>query len=257
MPNETSRREFLRLSALAAAASAVGACTSASQAAPGSAARVATRTAGRVAPGTVLFQGDSITDVGRNRTNAAANATPALGGGYPLLVAAGVLRDAPDPAWRFFNRGISGNRVPDLQARWDADTIALKPDVLSILIGVNDYWHMRNGRYNGTLADYESQYAALLAATRTALPSTRLVILEPFVLVTGSVDASWHPDFDARRAAARRVADRAGATWVALQEPLDAAAARTGPAYWLGDGVHPTPAGHGLIAELWRKAVGI
>jgi len=255
MPNDLTRRAFVRTSALAAAASTVAAACAHPASASGTAAASPARA--RTSPGTVLFQGDSITDVGRSRTNAAANATPALGGGYPLMIAAEVLRDRPDPAWQFYNRGVSGNRVPDLQARWDADTLALKPDVLSILIGVNDYWHMRRGQYSGTLADYESQFAALLASTRAALPNTRFVVLEPFVLVTGSVDASWHPDFDARRAAARRVAERAGATWVALQEALDAGAARTGPAYWLGDGVHPTPAGHALITSRWREAVGM
>lgn len=250
MPRSLSRRDFVAGSAASVAALA---CAGA----PAAGTAPSPSRAPRRAPGTVLFQGDSITDVGRNRTNAAPNATPALGGGYPLLVAADVLRDAPDAAWRFYNRGISGNKVPDLQARWDADAIALKPDVLSILIGVNDYWHMRNGRYAGTLADYESQYAALLATTRQALPSTRVVVLEPFVLVVGSVDASWHPDFDERRAAARRVAERAGATWVPLQAAFDEGARRTGAGYWLGDGVHPTPAGHALIAEHWRRAVGI
>jgi lysophospholipase L1-like esterase len=253
MSDGLTRRDFLIASAAAAAAGT--AC--AGNPAPGTSAAASAGTARHTAPGTVLFQGDSITDAGRGRTNPAPNNGGALGTGYPLLVAAAVLRDAPDPAWRFLNRGISGNRVPDLQARWDADTLALEPDVLSILIGVNDYWHMRRGTYTGTAADYESQYAALLDATRRALPTTRFVVMEPFVLVTGAVDASWHPDFDQRRAAARRVAERAGATWVALQDALDAAAARTGPAYWLSDGVHPTPAGHELIAERWRAATGI
>lgn len=245
MPNGLSRRAFVRLSALSAAAVAC---------APAVRGGVPPR---RTAAGTILFQGDSITDGVRSRANAAPNAPAALGSGYPFLVASAVLRETEDPAWRFFNRGISGHRVPDLQARWDADTIALKPDVLSLLIGVNDYWHVRLGRATGTVADYETQLDALLAGTRRALPATRLVVLEPFVLVTGHVDASWLPEFDQRRAATRRAAERAGATFVPLQDLLSAAARRTGPAYWLYDGVHPSPAGHGLIAERWRAATGI
>jgi lysophospholipase L1-like esterase len=246
MTRSLTRRDFVA----ASAASLVGlAC--AGRGATGAALSPSRR------PGVVLFQGDSITDAGRNRTNAAPNAAGALGTGYPLLVASAILASAPDAGWRFFNRGISGHKVPDLQARWDADTVALRPDVLSILIGVNDYWHMRNGRYAGTLADYESQFDALLASTRRSLPTTTILVLEPFVLDVGAVDASWHPDFDARRAAARRVAERAGATFVPLQAPFDEAARRTGAAYWAGDGVHPTPAGHALIAERWRGAAGI
>src|SRR5438105_10379442 len=110
MPNGLTRRDFL----LGSAASVAGlACASTRQSTVASITAVASR-AGHVAPGTVLFQGDSITDAGRNRTNAAPNAAGALGTGYPLLIASAVLAASPDPAWRFFNRGISGNRVPDL-----------------------------------------------------------------------------------------------------------------------------------------------
>jgi lysophospholipase L1-like esterase len=205
------------------------------------------------AGGTVLFQGDSITDSGRSRTRTTANSDGALGNGYPLLIAAPMLRDAPTAGWRFFNRGISGNRVPDLQARWEADTIALAPDILSVLIGVNDYWHTRDGNSSGTVADYESQFTALLEGTRAALPTLRIVVLEPFVLRTGFVDDTWFPEFDARRAAALRVASRTKSTFVPLHDRFTEAARETGPEYWAADGVHPSPAGHALIAEALNK----
>jgi lysophospholipase L1-like esterase len=205
----------------------------------------------------VLFQGDSITDASRIRTVAEPNVARALGTGYPLLVASDVLRDKPNRGFRFLNRGISGNKVPDLEQRWAEDALALKPDVLSILIGVNDYWHHLLNGYPGTVKDYEDAYTALVERTRHQLPRVRLVIMEPFVLRTGAVDARWFPEFDERRAAAARVAKRAKATWLPLQEKLDAAARKTGPAYWAADGVHPTPAGHELIAEQWRRIVGI
>lgn len=204
---------------------------------------------------TVLFQGDSITDSGRSRTKTDANADGALGNGYPLLIAAPLLRDAPKAGWRFFNRGISGNRVPDLQARWDADTIALAPDILSVLIGVNDYWHTRDGKSSGTVADYESQFTALLEGTRAALPTLRILVLEPFVLRTGFVNDSWFPEFDARRAAALRVASRTKSTFIPLHDLFAAAARETGPEYWAADGVHPSPAGHALIAEALNKEI--
>lgn len=202
----------------------------------------------------VLFQGDSITDAGRNRNQAAPNHPGALGTGYPLLVASAALKGHPDRGLRFYNRGISGHKVPDLQARWETDTVALKPDLLSILIGVNDYWHTLSGRYAGTVQDYETGYAALLQATQQALPSTRILVLEPFVLRTGAVTDAWFPAFDQRRAAAQRVAKQAGVVWVPLQARFDELAKRTGPEYWAADGVHPTPAGHAVIAEEWREA---
>ena len=205
----------------------------------------------------VLFQGDSITDAGRSRTNLNVNATAALGNGYPLLIAAALLESQPVAGWQFYNRGVSGNKVPDLDARWAVDALAIQPHVLSVLVGVNDFWHTKTNGYTGTTADYETQLAALLARTRAALPTVRLVVLEPFVLRLGAVDASWFPSFDDRRAAAARVAAAASATWVPLQQPFDVAAKVTGPAYWAADGVHPTAAGHALIAERWRVATRI
>ncbi len=203
----------------------------------------------------VLFQGDSITDCGRDRASPDPNRAAALGTGYPLLITSAELAAHPEGGIKFYNRGVSGNKVPDLEQRWAADTIALQPDVLSILIGVNDYWHKRNAGYTGTVADYESGFAALLKATRQALPAVRLVVIEPFVLRCGAVDASWFPEFDERRAAAARVARQANATFVPMHDKFTELAARTSPEYWAADGVHPTPAGHGLIAERWRRAV--
>lgn len=202
----------------------------------------------------VLFQGDSITDSGRDRNSKDANASGALGSGYPLLVAAAALAAHPDRELKFFNRGISGNKVPDLEARWRTDTLDLQPDVLSILIGVNDFWHKLDHGYTGTVRDYEQQYAALLDETRKALPRTQIIVLEPFVLRCGAVTARWFPEFDERRAAAARVAKQAGVRFVALQSVFDQKTQSSRPEYWAADGVHPTPAGHGLIAEHWRRA---
>jgi lysophospholipase L1-like esterase len=203
----------------------------------------------------ILFQGDSITDCGRNRQSTAANAADALGTGYPLLISSALLAANPGAGYRFFNRGVSGNTVPDCDARWQTDTIDLKPDVLSFLIGVNDYWHTLNGSYTGTAADFERQYRALLARTRTALPAVRIVVLEPFTLRTGAVTDAWFPAFDERRAIARRVAEGAGAAFIATQAMFDGLTKTTPPSYWTADGVHPTAAGHGAIARVWMDAV--
>ena len=241
----SDRRDFLAASAGVLGAALLGAD------APVAAA------AGKRGPLTILFQGDSITDNGRNRSAADPNTAAQLGGGYPYLVAAEALAAEPTRGLRFFNRGISGHKVPDLAARWDRDTIALKPDVLSILIGVNDFWHTLGGGYTGTVADYERGYGELLSTTRAALPETRVIVLEPFVLRTGSVDARWFPEFDLRRAAAARVARAAGVPLVPLQATFDRLTRNTPPAFWAADGVHPTPAGHAAIAKAWRDAARI
>jgi lysophospholipase L1-like esterase len=205
----------------------------------------------------VVFQGDSITDGGRDRTIMEPNDIKGFGSGYAAILMREIRADRPDVPWRFYNRGVSGNKVPDLEARWATDTLTLRPDILSILVGVNDYWHRRSQGYTGTVADYEQQYRALLSATRDALPNVILVVLEPFVLRTGAVDATWFPEFDERRAAAARVASAVDARFVSLQDAFNERAAQTGPAAWAADGVHPTPAGHALIARRWRDVVGL
>ena len=212
---------------------------------------------GLIAPrDVILFQGDSITDAGRSREHAGeANAQPALGSGYAWLAASGLLVERPGDGLRIFNRGISGNKVFQLRDRWQADCLAIAPDVLSILIGVNDIWHARGGNYDGTVGVYERDYDALLARTRSALPEVELVVCEPFVLRCGAVDDAWFPEFDEYRAAARRVADAHRATWIAFQSMFDEATRYAPPEHWAKDGVHPSPAGAALMAQAWLRAV--
>ncbi len=203
----------------------------------------------------VLFQGDSITDAGRSRRHEGPNNANALGRGYPFLLGSYLLGMRPESQLKVYNRGISGHKVPDLDKRWQKDTIDLKPDLVSILIGVNDIWHKLGGRYDGTVETYEKGFAALLERTRKALPAARLVVCEPFVLRCGAINDKWFPEFDQRRAAARRVSDGAGATWVPFQSMFDAASKKAKPSYWAGDGVHPSVAGHGLMASTWLEIV--
>jgi len=205
----------------------------------------------------VLFQGDSITDAGRSREHAKeANSQPAMGTGYAWLAASGLLVDRAGEDLKIFNRGISGHKVFQLADRWEKDCLALEPDVLSILIGVNDIWHARGGNYDGTVEIYERDYDALLARTRTALPDVELVICEPFVLRCGSITDDWFPEFDEYRAAARRVADAHATTWVAFQKAFDEAVLYAPPEHWAKDGVHPSSAGAALMAQTWLRAVG-
>jgi lysophospholipase L1-like esterase len=132
---------------------------------------------------TILFQGDSITDAGRDRkTEGSANNPAMLGRGYPFHLAGQLLADHAALGLSIYNRGISGNKVPDLEARWQQDCLDLKPVVLSILIGVNDIWHKLNGNYDGTPEVYRDGFTALIERTKAALPGVTLVVCEPFVL---------------------------------------------------------------------------
>jgi lysophospholipase L1-like esterase len=204
----------------------------------------------------VLFQGDSITDAGRSREKeGAANDQAGLGNGYAAVAAAGLLVDRPKAGLRIYNRGISGNKVFQLAERWDKDCLSIKPDVLSILIGVNDIWHTLNGNYQGTVEIYERDYRALLERTRKALPNVKLVICEPFVLRCGAVSEKWFPEFDQYRAAAKRVASHFHATFVPFQAMFDEAIKYAPPEHWAKDGVHPSSAGAALMAHEWVKDV--
>jgi lysophospholipase L1-like esterase len=205
----------------------------------------------------ILLQGDSITDAGRNRNSGSANDATGLGRGYPYLLAGALLADYPELQLKVYNRGISGNKVPDLAGRWQQDAVELKPAVLSILIGVNDIWHKLSGRYDGTVETYETGYRDLLKRTLDQIAGVRIVVCEPFVLRCGAVNDTWFPEFDRRRAVAKELAEELKLTFVPFQAMFDKAAKLAPPAYWAGDGVHPTLAGHALMAKTWREVVGI
>jgi lysophospholipase L1-like esterase len=206
---------------------------------------------------TILFQGDSITDAGRKRKMDEPNSQPALGAGYAWLAAGQILVDSPQMDLKIFNRGISGNKVYQLAERWQADCLDLKPNVLSILIGVNDFAHAHQGNYKGTLEVYENDYRALIKRTREALPDVRLIICEPFVLKTGEVDDTWLPPYAGYRAAARKIADESQARFVPFQAMFDEASKVAPPAVWAADGVHPSASGAALMAHWWMKTAGV
>lgn len=248
-----SRRDAAKTAAGAAAATAFASAFS-SPVPARAAGKKATLEKGSV----ILFQGDSITDARRDKKAQKANDPASLGRGYPFHIAGDLLAEHPSLGLQIHNRGISGNKVPDLDARWDEDCLDLKPSLLSVLVGVNDIWHKLGGRYDGTPEDYRDGFAALLERTREALPGVRLVVCEPFVLRCGAVDDTWFPEFETRRAFAEEVAGEAGAIWVPFQKAFnEAVAAGSEPEYWAADGVHPTQAGHGLMAKVWREAVGV
>lgn len=207
---------------------------------------------------TILFQGDSITDCGRSReTQENANNNHALGAGYASKLAGALLADYPGHNLRVFNRGCSGDRVVNLYARWKADCVNLKPDWISILIGVNDTWH-EFGSNNGVEVDrYEQVYRMLLDYTRQKLPNVGLVLCEPFVLPCGVVANEWLADVEARQRIVSRLAGEFNAVLVPFQKMFNDALKEAPCDYWAGDGVHPTPAGHARMAQFWRERTGL
>ena len=204
----------------------------------------------------ILFQGDSITDAGRNREEPSANNNRALGNGYALLAAAQLLHQHSTQQISVYNRGISGNKVYQLAERWDADCLKLKPSILSILIGVNDYWHTLSSGYNGTVETYRNDYKKLLDNTLSALPNVKLIIGEPFAIngVKAVTDA-WYPAFDGYRQAASDIATEYNAVFIPYQHVFDKVIQQVPPAYWTSDGVHTTLAGAQLMAETWLNTI--
>ncbi len=205
---------------------------------------------------TVLFQGDSITDAGRDRKNEQANNPRAFGMGYAFLAASKLLKHLPEKELTMYNRGISGNKVFQLADRWQKDCLDLKPNVLSILIGVNDYWHLRNGNYDGTTEVYERDFRNLLQSTKENIPGIKIVICQPFaVLNTSAVDESWVVPFKEYQDIALKISKEFDTLWVPFQEVFDEAVKYAPAKYWSGDGVHPDMPGAQLMAEAWLKAV--
>jgi lysophospholipase L1-like esterase len=205
---------------------------------------------------TVLFQGDSITDAGREKEKQLSNNSRSFGYGYAFLAASKLLNSLADKKLTIYNRGISGNKVNQLADRWQEDCFDLNPDILSILIGVNDYWHKRKHNYEGTVEIYENDYRALLKRTRERFPGIKLIICQPFsVLNTSAVDETWVEPMKEYQAAAKRMADEFDAVWVPFQEVFDEAVRYAPAVYWTEDGVHPSMAGAQLMAEAWLRSV--
>lgn len=197
----------------------------------------------------ILFQGDSITDGNRGR---GADLNHVHGHGFVYLIAAKIGAGAPSQNATFLNRGVSGNTVLDLAKRWNKDTLELKPDVLSLLIGVND-------SNKGVPPEvFEKTYDELLTAARAANPKLRLVLCEPFLGASGpAIDKS--PGRRERLAllvpVIRRLAAKHGAALVDFQKVFDEAQRQAPSSYWIWDGVHPTTAGHQLMADEWERVV--
>jgi len=199
----------------------------------------------------VLFQGDSITDAGRKREDGFD-----LGFGYALMAASWFSALHPERRVVFLNRGIGGDRVKDLRARWQRDCIELKPTWVSILIGINDTWRRYDSNDCTSAEEFEAVYREILSAVRNET-GARLVLCEPFVLHTQEDRMTWRVDLDPKIHAIRKLAREFGALLVPLDGIFAAASALREPSFWSNDGVHPSPSGHALMAQSWLRAVGV
>ena len=206
----------------------------------------------------ILFQGDSITDCGRSR-----EVLTDVGNGYPYLVRAHYGLEKPGQ-FEILNRGISGNRSVDVYARIKADIINLKPDYMSILIGVNDVWHELAIGNGVATPKFEKIYTMLIEEVLEALPDIKLMILEPYALPGAATEGVledgrdkytvFRRDTEDKAAACRRVAEKFNIPFVPLQAKLDEMQKAYGTESVSGDGVHPNVTGHLLIARAWMEA---
>jgi len=250
MENET-RRNFIRKIAFSGAAALVLPETDVFGAPPS---RKRKFTAGQGS--VILFQGDSITDGNRGRT---PDPNHIMGHGYAFSLASRLGADYAEKKLVFYNRGISGNKINDLASRWQSDTLDLKPNLLSMLVGVNDTASVVFKREPIITAEkYEEIYKSLLDQTLKQFPDLLLVLCEPFILEVGKVKDNWttyQPEMKKRQVIVAKLARQYDAVFVGFQEIFNKACNRAPAAYWMWDGVHPTVAGHELMAREWLLQV--
>ena len=226
---------------------------------------------------TILFQGDSITDCGRYRKATDKKESTrvffsdgrffkkktALGEGYPSIVSSQLKKLLPDE-YRYYNRGVGGDKITSVYDRMQKDIIDIKPDYMSILIGVNDVWHRYEFTGEGTTAEkFEKTYDLLLARLKSEFPELKLIIMGAFVLEgTATCNRESHPDRYAvftkevaqMASIAKKLAGKYSCPFIDLQSAFDEANKTFSAKELLSDGVHPTRKGHEIIAREWLVA---
>ena len=207
----------------------------------------------------ILFQGDSITDGNRLRDNE-WDLNHQMGHGYAYIVNSTLGTRYPEKNLKFVNKGISGNKISDLLSRWNDDTLRIKPDILSILIGINDCEQVSLGGNASDAVKFEEIYRMLLDKARADNPDIKFVLIEPFFLPVGERKAKADEYFSILKGyqdATKRVAEDYGAIFIPLQNVFNELSEKYSPDYWIWDGVHPTVCGHGVIADEWMKCVDL
>ena len=195
----------------------------------------------------ILFQGDSITDCGRDRSD-----PHDLGPGYPGMVAEILREEYPEIEFEFINLGISAEQTKDVLKRAETDIVDIKPDLVTILLGVNDTWHHIGDKNWVPAEKYESNYRGILEAVKRT--GARLVMLEQYVLPAEGMEV-FHPDIDAKIQITRKLAREYADIFIPLDGLFASACVDEDPLFWTEEGVHPTEAGHELIADYLTDAL--
>lgn len=200
----------------------------------------------------ILFQGDSITDGNRGRSQ---DPNHIHGHGYQYIIASEMYADNFDKDFTVINRGISGNTVSDLQGRWQADCLDLKPTVLSVLVGVNDAHFMFEKSGGSAPGEYKNIYRNIINQALEQNPDLMVVVMEPFFGVSKNIEYNKYMQahIGGYREVAKELAEEYNAVFVPLQDLFDSYARRTDIFKLLWDGVHPTTGGHQLIARRWKE----
>lgn len=199
----------------------------------------------------IVFFGDSITDAERSRS---PEGLSPMGTGYPLLIDARLSVDVPGK-YHFFNSGIGGNRVIDLYERLRADVWQHEPDVLSILVGVNDVYYRWVSEYAPVDSDqYIATYQKMIEESKMRFPALKIVLMEPFLMHGSATDPYWDEfskEILSRAKMVKELSKEMHSCFVPLQETFRKACDSYAEACWTRDGIHPTPGGHQLIADAW------
>jgi len=206
----------------------------------------------------ILFIGDSVTDARRDRLNSQPSKPMAMGEGYAFAAAAELAYKYPEKGFSFYNRGINGNKLLHLEKRWQADCLDLKPTVISLLVGINDYSLAYSQKGVGDPKQFDRDFRSLLQRTWTALPDVRFILGEPFCFkgAREKID-QFIPDFYSYQAVVRQIAEDFGVVYVPYQQVFDQAIVHASPLYYSSDGVHPALPGIDLMAQAWLDHVEI
>ncbi len=199
---------------------------------------------------TILFQGDSITDCGRREEK------DNLGFGYARMVTQALTKKYPQKSFTFYNRGISGNRTFDLKGRWRSECLDLKPDVMTILIGINDVWRKVDSNDYTSDEAFADNLEYLLKSVKEK--GVKIIVLEPFLIPCGAgVREGMREELDAKLRVLRPVASKYADRYIALDGLFyEEAINNNKPSeYYSGDGVHPSEDGHKFIAGKVIEAI--
>jgi acyl-CoA thioesterase I len=199
----------------------------------------------------ILFQGDSVTDAGRSR-----NDVSSLGNGYAMMAASWHTALNPEKDFEFINKGIGGNRTIDLVKRWEEDCICIKPDIVSILIGINDCWRRYDSKDPTSAGVFEENYRIIIEMVRERLDS-KIILCEPFLLHVLPGQKEWREDLDPKIEVVRKLSAEYGTLLLPLDRIFQRVSKIRPPGFWANDGVHPSQYGHALIAAEWLKLSGI